>query len=75
MCAPRALGFVPSRVFMRYRGDNRIQAYSTKNRPVLGLALSFGEPQRLYLAGNALPRVTKLAFFGLHRVHSYVCLP
>jgi hypothetical protein len=31
---------------MRYRGDNRIQAYSTKNRPVLGLGLSFGEPQR-----------------------------
>ncbi len=30
---------------------------------------------RLYLAGNALPRVTKLAFFGLHRVHSHVCLP
>jgi len=38
MRAPRALGFVPSRVFMLYRGDNRIQTYSTKNHPVLGLA-------------------------------------
>ncbi len=32
-------------------------------------------PLRLYLAGNALPRVTKLAFFGLHRAYSHVCLP
>src|SRR5258705_7832163 len=37
MCAPRALGFVSSRVFMLYRGDNRIQACSTKNRCVLAL--------------------------------------
>src|SRR6266851_3619719 len=28
---------------------------------------------RLYLAGNVLPRVTKLVFFGLHRVHSRLC--
>ena len=34
-----------SRVFLRYRVDNRIQAYSIKNRPVLGLGWSFGEPQ------------------------------
>jgi hypothetical protein len=31
MCAPRALGSVPSRVFMLYRGDNRIQTYATEN--------------------------------------------
>src|SRR5882724_9795471 len=37
MCALRALGFLPSRVFMLYRGDNRIQACSTKNRRDLGL--------------------------------------
>src|SRR6266404_8697430 len=37
VCAPRALGFRPSRVFMLYRGDNRIQACSTKNRRDLGL--------------------------------------
>ena len=30
---------------MLFRGDNRIQAYFTKNRPILGLGLSFGEPQ------------------------------
>jgi hypothetical protein len=30
---------------MLYRGDNRIQAYFTKNRPVLRLGLGFGEPQ------------------------------
>jgi hypothetical protein len=30
-----ALGFVPSRVFLRYRVDNRIRDYSTKNRRVL----------------------------------------
>src|SRR5258708_9694606 len=47
MCAPRALGFVPSRVFRLYRGDNVIQDYSTKNRRVSGLGSSFGEPQRL----------------------------
>ena len=35
ICAPRALGFVPSRVFMLYRGHNRIQACFTENRPVL----------------------------------------
>jgi hypothetical protein len=45
MCAPRALGFVPSAVFRLYRGDNRIQDYSTKNRRVSGLGSSFGEPQ------------------------------
>src|SRR6266478_337521 len=37
MRAVRALGFLPSRVFMLYRGDNRIHACSTKNRRVLGL--------------------------------------
>jgi len=42
---PRALVLVRSRVFMLYRGDNRIQAYSVKNRPVFGLSSSFGEPQ------------------------------
>jgi hypothetical protein len=31
LCAP------PSRVFLLYRGDDHIQAYSTKNRPVFGL--------------------------------------
>jgi hypothetical protein len=45
MCAPRTLRFVPFRVFTLYRGDNRTQAYSTKNRPVLGLGGSFGELQ------------------------------
>ena len=30
---------------MMYRGNNRIQAYSAKNRPVFGLGSSFGEPQ------------------------------
>ena len=45
ICALHALGFVTSRVFLRYRVDNRIQAYSIKNRPVLGLGWSFGEPQ------------------------------
>jgi hypothetical protein len=30
---------------MLFRGDNRIQAYFAKNRPILGLGLSFGEPQ------------------------------
>src|SRR5580692_12188356 len=45
ICVLHALGFVPSRVFLRYRVDNRIQAYSIKNRPVLGLGWSFGEPQ------------------------------
>src|SRR5258707_1687603 len=44
MCAPRALGFVPSRVFRLYRGDNRIRDYSTKNRRVSGPGSSFGEP-------------------------------
>jgi hypothetical protein len=44
MCAPRALGFVPSAVFRLYRGDNRIQDYSTKNRRVSGLGSGFGEP-------------------------------
>src|SRR6267154_4375065 len=41
MCAPRALGFVSSRVFMLYRGDNRIQTYSTKNHPCVGSRLKF----------------------------------
>ena len=45
MCAPRAHGFGPSAVFRLYRGDNRIQDYSTKNRGVSGLGSSFGEPQ------------------------------
>jgi len=30
---------------MLFPGENRIQAYSTKNRPVFGLGSSFGEPQ------------------------------
>ena len=30
---------------MLYRGDNRIQDCSTKNRRVFGLGSSFGEPQ------------------------------
>src|SRR5437016_983370 len=30
VCAPRARGFAPSRVFLLYRDDNRIHAYSTK---------------------------------------------
>jgi hypothetical protein len=30
---------------MLYRGDDPIQARSTKNRPVFGLGSSFGEPQ------------------------------
>ncbi len=29
---------------MLYRGDNRIQTNSTKNRLVFGLGSSFGEP-------------------------------
>jgi hypothetical protein len=37
LCTPRELWFVPSRVFLPYRGDNRIQAYSTNNRSVLVL--------------------------------------
>jgi hypothetical protein len=37
MRTPRARGFVLPKVFLLYRVDNRIQAYSTKNRPVLGL--------------------------------------
>ena len=49
MCTPRALGFVPSAVFRLYRGDNRIQDYSTKNRHVSGLGSSFGEPQRHFV--------------------------
>ena len=49
MGAPSALAFVPSRVFMLYPGDNRIQAYSTKNRPVFGLGSSFGEPQLCFV--------------------------
>jgi hypothetical protein len=32
---------------MLYRGDNRIQTNSTKNRLVFGLGSSFGEPQDL----------------------------
>jgi len=44
-CAPRALVLVRSRVFMLYRGNNRIRAYSVKNRAVFGLGSSFGEPQ------------------------------
>ena len=43
---------MPSRVFMLYQGDNRIQAYSTKNRPVLGLSSSFGEPHHQIVAGR-----------------------
>jgi hypothetical protein len=35
MCAPSALGFLPSKVFALNRGDDRFQADSTKNRPVL----------------------------------------
>src|SRR6266403_272488 len=34
MCALRALGFLPSRVFVLYRGNDHIQVYSTKNRAV-----------------------------------------
>jgi hypothetical protein len=34
---------------MLYRGDNRIQTNSTKNRLVFGLGSSFGEPQDLNL--------------------------
>src|SRR5260370_4135036 len=30
---------------------------------------------RLHLMSNALALVNQLAFFGLHRVHSHVCLP
>lgn len=48
MCAPRTLGFVPSGVFRLYRGDNRIQQYSTKNRCVSCLGSGFGEPQRIF---------------------------
>jgi hypothetical protein len=32
---------------MLYRGDNRIQDCSTKNRRVFGLGSSFGEPQAI----------------------------
>jgi hypothetical protein len=39
-----AFGFVSSRVFTLDRGDNCIQAHSTKNRLVPGLGSSFGEP-------------------------------
>jgi hypothetical protein len=45
MYAPRVLGFVPSRVFMMYRGDNRNQVCATKKRPVFGRGSSFGERQ------------------------------
>ena len=38
-------GSCPSESFMLYRGDNRIQDCSTKNRRVFGLGSSFGEPQ------------------------------
>jgi hypothetical protein len=44
MRSTRALRLVPSRVFLLYRGII-VQDYSTKNRPVLGLGCSFGEPQ------------------------------
>src|SRR5260370_41306152 len=37
MCAPRGRGFAHSSDFLLYRADNRIYAYSTKNRPGLGL--------------------------------------
>jgi len=36
MCALPALGFLPSGVFVLYRGNIHIQAYSTKNRPAFG---------------------------------------
>jgi hypothetical protein len=60
--APRALGFVPSRVFMLYRSDNCIQIYSAKNHLVFGLGSSFGGPQppriapKLHRDGPQLPR-------------------
>jgi hypothetical protein len=37
MCTPRKRGLGLSRVFLLYRGDNRIHAYSTKHCTVLGL--------------------------------------
>ena len=33
---------------MLYRGDDRIQDRSTKNRPGFGLSSNFGEPQDLF---------------------------
>jgi hypothetical protein len=33
---------------MLYRGDNRIQDYSTKNHPLFGPGSSFGEPQHFF---------------------------
>ncbi len=61
MCAPRALGFVPSAVFRLYRGDNRIQDYSTKNRRVSGLGSGFGEPQAHLTARSRNVSRAKLA--------------
>jgi hypothetical protein len=47
MYAPRALGFVPSRVFMLYRGDSRNQVCSTKKRPVFRSRLKFWRTTRV----------------------------
>ena len=46
---------------MLHRGDNRIQDYSTKNRPVFGLGSSFGEPQTTVVEQLAEARVKGLA--------------
>ena len=49
---------------MRYRGDNRIQAYSTKNRPVLGLGLSFGGER--FVTCNDLSEALDRSFRNFH---------
>jgi hypothetical protein len=35
MCAARAHGFLPSKVFVLFRSEDRIQTFSTKRGPVL----------------------------------------
>jgi hypothetical protein len=47
---------------LRYRVDNRIQAYSIKNRPVLGLGWSFGEPQAKNPKERTAPQAKNLRY-------------
>jgi len=60
MCAPRALGFVTSRAFMLYRGDNRIGDHSTRTSASLVSA---------QVLANHKPKMLNVVFCGGRWLH------